>query len=177
MFRWTCLGVSSLVAVALLWMVNDLRLEIRQSTQTVNENLPLIFERTKRTSETLMVLSEDIRQLRDLSGATDIARDDKMVGFADGVLDAIRDSDGQIGLMPKLIGSNLKDLEPAREWVAGARKEVFWLLVRTKTKEALLEKLCENVYGSDWYIQFEDQAPMRLRDWLDQQSIIDTQEQ
>ncbi len=168
MFRWSCLGLAALVSGAMLWMVNDVRLEMKQATQTANENLPLILERTKRSSETLMVLSDDIRQLRNLSGAADVARDQQMTAFADQVLDAIRDSGGQIGLMPKLIGSKLKDLQPAEEWVAGARKEALWLLVRTKTKDEMLEKLCKNIYGSDWYIQMKDAEPEKLSDWINQ---------
>ncbi len=166
MFRWSCLGLAALVSGAMLWMVNDVRLEMKQAAQTANENLPLILERTKRSSETLMVLSDDIRQLRNLSGAADVARDKQMTVFADQVLDAIRDSDAQIGLMPKLIGSKLKELQPAEEWVAGARKEALWLLVRTKTKSDMLEKLCKNIYGSDWYIQMEGAEPEKLRDWI-----------
>jgi len=173
MFRWSCLGLAALVAAAMLWMVNDVRLELKRSTQTVNENLPLILERTKRSSETLMVLSDDIRQLRNLSGAADVARDQQMTVFADQVLDAIHDSGGQIGLMPKLIGSKLKDVQPAADWVAGARKEALWLLVRTKTKDALLDKLCKNVYGSDWYIQLEDKEPETLHDWISRTLQLD----
>ena len=70
MFRWVCLGVATIATAILLWMVNDVRTELQHSTRIVNENLPLIFARTQRTTETLVALSDDIRQIRNLTGAT-----------------------------------------------------------------------------------------------------------
>ena len=173
MLRWACLALAAVATAALLWMVNDVRTQLKRSTQTVNENLPLIFAKTQRTTETLVALSEDLKQIRNLAGATDVVRDKRMAAFADGLLDAIRDSGGEIGLKPKLVGKDLKDVQPVGDWVNGARKEALWLLVRSKSKTDLLNKLCTNIYGSDWYIRFEGKEAVRLADWIATQGKFD----
>ncbi len=173
MFRWVCLSLATIAAAGLLWMVNDVRTELKRSTQTVNENLPLIFARTQRTTETLVALSEDLKQIRNLTGAADVVRDKRMTAFADHVLDAIRDSGGEIGLKPKLIGTNLKDVQPVGDWVNGARKEALWLLVRAKTKAEFVEKLSKNIYGSDWYIRVGEKEAVKLADWIADQKGLD----
>ncbi|HPF38236.1 MAG TPA: hypothetical protein P5081_13390 [Phycisphaerae bacterium] len=174
MFRWVCLGVATIATAILLWMVNDVRTELKRSTGIVNENLPLIFARTQRTTETLVALSDDIRQIRNLTGATDVVRDKRMAAFADHVLDTIRDSGGEIGLKPRLIGHKLKEVQPVGEWVAGARKEAIWLLVRSRSRAELVDKLCRNIYGSDWYIQFDGKDAVTLAEWLSKQPGLDT---
>src|SRR5438132_550301 len=123
MFKWIALAVGTLFLAVLAWMVNDARLEIRRSvqllddtTRTVQENLPAIVDRTRKTadtvaehlpeimakarktSDTLAELAEDIRQLKELAGATSTARDQNLVAYADGVLKAVESSGGTIGL-------------------------------------------------------------------------------
>lgn len=173
MFRWACLALATIATAGLLWMVNDVRTQLKRSTQTVNENLPLIFAKTQRTTETLAALSEDLKQIRNLTGATDVVRDKRMAAFADSLLDAIRDSGGEIGLKPKLIGTNLKDVQSVGDWVNGARKEALWLLVRSRSRAELVGKLCTNIYGSDWYIRFEDKDAVKLADWIATQEQFD----
>jgi hypothetical protein len=90
-----------------------------------------------------------------------------MTAFADQVLDLVRDSGGTIGLKKKVFGSGLKNAEPAAEWVAGARKEALWLLVRAKTKARFLEMLCDTFYGSPWHIQIGEAEPVPLCEWIE----------
>src|SRR5262245_46442243 len=59
-FKWACLVVAVVFLCALLWMLNDIRLHVRQAAevvqstgQTVNQHLPTIVERTRGTTETL----------------------------------------------------------------------------------------------------------------------------
>src|SRR5689334_21744739 len=91
MFKWICLLVIVVFLSVLVWMVNDLRLQVRQSlgsvdsaAHTVNDNLPSIVERTRKTADTLgdqlpeiveriqkttevvAELSEDINQIKEL---------------------------------------------------------------------------------------------------------------
>lgn len=191
MFKWTCLTVAVIFLSLLLWLVNDVRLQIRRTSQvvlttgqTVNEHLPVIVEKTRTTtdtvaehlpeivekaqksSETLADLSEDIRQLKELAGVSNSTRDNSLVVYADSVLDCIEASGGTIGLKKTLGGSGLKSTSPAKEWTVSARKEALFLTVVAKSKKELLKRLTENKFGSYWYIQLEDKSPLPLVEWL-----------
>ena len=74
MFKWSCLGVATVFLVAVLWILNDIRLQVRESGTRIRtaggsleENLPAIVEKTRQTTETL---SQNLPQV--------IARVDKM---------------------------------------------------------------------------------------------------
>src|SRR5688500_5378531 len=153
MVKWIYLGLAVAFCAALLLMLNDLRLQVRRGAETVNSQLPEILDKTRKTADTMAVLSDDIRQLRDLAGAPDGVRDATLAAYADDLLDAVEASGATIGLKPKLIGTELKETLPAREWVADARKEALWLTFRASSREEFLDRLCKNKFGSDWYIQ------------------------
>jgi hypothetical protein len=166
MTRWLYPTLATVVSLALLLMLNDLRLQARRSTQTINQKLPEILDKTRKSADTLAALSEDVKKLRTLAGATDAARDATLVDFATHILDRVEQVDGVIGLKPKLIGDALKETLPAREWVVDARKEALLLVFRAHSKDELLDRLCKNKYGSDWYIQPKDAPALTLRDWI-----------
>jgi hypothetical protein len=166
MTKWFYPALAVLVSAAILWMLNDLRVQARRSTETVNAKLPEILDKTRLTADTLADLSRDVKKLRTLAGATDTVRDPALVDFATVVLNKIEASDATIGLMPKLIGHELKDTLPTREWVVDARKEAVWLVFLAHSRQDLLERLCRNKYGSDWYIQFKGAAPVPLAQWV-----------
>ncbi|MDB5392122.1 MAG: hypothetical protein JWM11_7768 [Planctomycetaceae bacterium] len=191
MFKWICLVTAIIFLGAVGWMINDVRQEIRRSIQEVHEtgltineqlppvvdkirnsadviseSLPEVVERIKKSTETLAELAEDIRQLKELVGVSNTARDKSLVAYADSVLDTIDASKGSIGLKKTFGGSGLKNVLPAREWVVGARKEALFLTVVAKSKQELLTRLVENKFGSHWYIQLENQNPVDLIDWL-----------
>src|SRR6516162_10894292 len=165
MFKWTCLAVAVVFLAVLGWLVNDFRLEIRRSGQmvqaagqTINEHLPAIVDKTKRstdtlaehlpeivektraTTETLAELAEDIRQLKELAGVTTSVRDKNLVAYATSVLDAIEVSGGTIGVK-KTLGKGLKSPVPAKEWVVGARKEALFLTVLASSKKDFVTRL------------------------------------
>lgn len=190
MFKWACLTVVAIFLAATGWMINDVRLEVRRSTQvlhttgqTVNEQLPTvvdkvrstadviseklpeIVERIGKSTETLAELSEDIRQLKELAGVSNAARDKTLVAYADSVLDMIDSANGTIGLK-KTFGSGLKSTLPVKEWVVAARKEALYLTVVSKSKKELVTRLAENKFGSSWYILLEGKEPVALFDWL-----------
>lgn len=167
MFKWACLVLAVLAGLGLGWVINDLRIELKQTSQTVNKHLPEILANVKKSTETLAVLSEDIKQLRDLAGvASGAPRDRTLVTYADSILDFLESTKAQIGLEKKVLGSGLKSVMPVGEWVVDARKEALWLTFRVKSHSELLERLCENKFGSSWFIQFEDKEPVPLIDWL-----------
>jgi hypothetical protein len=190
MFKWSCLAVAVVFLAVLAWLVNDLRLEIRRSAQvartageTINENLPAIVDKTKKstdtlaehlpeivektraTTETLAELAEDIRQLKELAGVTTSVRDKNLVAYATSVLDAIEVSGGTIGVK-KTLGKGLKSPVPAKEWVVGARKEALFLTVLASSKKDFVTRLTRNKFHFLWYIQLADSEPVTLADWL-----------
>ena len=152
MFKWSCLAAAVLSLVGMGWIVNDLRLEAKKAAVLMNENLPRILENTKKSTETLAALSQDMKNLRDLAGVRGGHTDRSFVTFADEILDALEKSGGQVGLMPKLFGKELKETVDVKEWVVGARKEALWLSFRVRSRRELWEKISHNMYGSAWYL-------------------------
>lgn len=191
MFKWACLAVATLFLSLLTWLINDVRLQIRQTSQTVlttgqtvnehlptivdrtrkttdtvAENLPEIVEKTRKSTETLAELSEDIRQMKELAGVANTARDKNLVAYADSVLDRIEASGGTIGLKKTLGGNGLKSAVPAREWVVAARKEALVLTALARSKKELVSRLAVNKFGSPWQFQEPGKEPLPLIDWL-----------
>jgi hypothetical protein len=191
MFKWACLGVAVVFLAVLTWLLNDLRQEIHQSAaivqtagQTINEHLPAIVDKTRKTTdtlaeqlpeivektrtstETLAELAEDIRQLKELAGVSTQARDKSLVAYANSVLDSIEASGGTIGLKKAFGAKGLKNPVPAREWVVGARKEAVLLTILANSKVEFATRLTRNKFHSAWYIQMGEQEPVPLLDWL-----------
>ena len=65
----------------MLWMVNDVRVHIRKSVDTVNRDLPQILDKTRDSAETMSLLSQDIKQLRELVVGDQTTRDENVVAF------------------------------------------------------------------------------------------------
>lgn len=167
MVKWLSFGLAAVAVAVLLLMLNDLRVQVRRSAVTVNRNLPEILEKTRTSADTLAQVSNDIRQLRDLAGvAPEGAQDDRLVAYADAVLDLIENSGGTVGTKA-LIGDGLRDPAPAKEWAAGARKEAVWLTFRAKSRQELLTRLCETKFGSAWHMQPPGGGePVPLEQWV-----------
>ena len=122
MFRWACFGLAAVAAAILLWMLNDLRLEVKRTNAIVAEHLPAVLANVKQGTETLAHLSKDIEGMRDLAGIAGGPRDRSLVVYADSVLDFLDQQKGQIGL-EKLVGKGLKDIVAVQDWSpARARK-------------------------------------------------------
>ena len=208
MFRWVCLGVAVAFLASVLWMLNDIRVQVRLSGERIRtaggsleENLPAIVEKTRQTTETLSQnlpqviarvdkmtltlsenlpdlvdragkasevvaeLAEDIRQLKELAGVTSSVRDKSLVAYANSLLAAVESSGGTIGVK-KTLSKGLKNTRPAAEWVVGARKEALILTILVKSKKEMLTRLGKTKLGANWMIEFPDQEPMSLIDWL-----------
>ena len=164
--KWLYFGLAVVATAAVLFLLNDLRLQARSATVTVNDKLPRILDKTERTAETMAALSADVRDLRELAGLPQAGgRDATLVRYADRVLDRVAATGGQVGTKP-LIGKGLKDPQPAAEWVAGARKEAVWLTFRATSRHELVERLAETKFGSAWLIQLPGGDPVPLRDWI-----------
>ena len=161
--------VALLVALLFAWLINDVRLQLRHTSATINEKLPSILEKTERSATALAELSADVSQLRDLAGATG-PRDATLAAYADAILDRLEQSNLQIGTRAKLSGK-LDDAQPAKEWTAAARKEALWLTFRAKSRTELLKRLTETKFGSEWHVQptSGDIKMSTLREWIEAQ--------
>jgi hypothetical protein len=159
-FRWVALAVATAAIGVVIWMLNDVRTELKTTNALVNEHLPAILTNAKQVGETMAKLSKDIDAMRDLAGIG-APRDKSLAVYADSVLDFVEKQPGKIGL-EKVIGKELKDLVPVAEWAAGARKEALWLTFRANSKGELLERLGKNKWGSPWMYAPPSGPPMTL---------------
>ena len=163
-FKWSCFGLAVIAVAAMLWILNDLRGEVKRTNEAVNQHLPEILANAKTATETMARLSKDIEALRDLAGLT-APTDRSLALYADGVLDFLEAQPGQIGLEKK-IGSGLKDLVPVADWVRDARREALWLTFRASSKTELLDRLGKNKFGSKWYYAPPAGEPVPLIDFV-----------
>lgn len=148
MFKWACLGIAVVAAAIVIWMLNDMRVQVKHTNESINERLPKILDNVEKGTATLAQVSKDIDALRDLAGLGG-TKERSLVTYADSVLDFLEKQPGQIGL-EKVLGKGIKDGLPAAEWVAGARKEGLWLSFRAGSKRELLDRLGKNKFGSPW---------------------------
>jgi hypothetical protein len=190
MFKWACLAVAVVFLSGVLWLLNDIRVQVRQSArtiddagQTVNAELPLIVQRTRstseivskslpevvkridRTTEVVAELAEDIRQLKELAGLKAVPRDKNVVAYAESVLQKIAASGGQIGTK-KTVGKGLKNPRPAAEWVEAERREAALMAILGRSRKQMLQAIVTTKLGFHWYIELPGQKPVRLLDWL-----------
>lgn len=191
MFKWSCLAVAAGFLSLLAWMINDVRLDIRRTAemiqvtgQTVNEHLPTIVDKSKKTADilaehlpnivdktrttvdTISELTGDIHQIRELLVGAHAPRDTNLVAYAHSVLKAIEASEGKIGLKKLPPGKGLKNTLPAKEWVASARLEATFLTATATSKKELVTRLSSNKFGLRWYIEIGDNEMITLLDWL-----------
>lgn len=163
-FKWVALALAAVATGVVLWMLNDVRREMKQTNALVAEHLPQIMANMKQVTETMAHLSKDIESMRDLAGLG-APRDRSLATYADALLDLLdRQTGAQIGL-EKLVGKELKDLVPVQEWVASARKEALWLTFRAKSKTDMLDRLAKNKFGSDWMFAPASGPPVKLVDF------------
>lgn len=164
-FRWICLAVAVIAVGFFGWAVNDLRLEIKETSRKLNEDLPRILANTKKSSETLAKLAEDVKNVRNLAVGSGKSKDNSIIIYADDLLSLIEKQDAVIAV-EKVIGKKLKDPKPAKDWVVGKRREALFLSFRVRSKREMVEQLCKTLTRRKWLIKFKDEKPKPLLEWL-----------
>jgi hypothetical protein len=159
-FKWVALGLATIATAIVIWMINDVRHEVKQTNELVNQHLPPILANAKQATETMARLSKDIEAMRDLAGLGG-PKDRSLAVYADELLDLLDKQTGKIGL-EKVIGKELKELVPVQEWVTGARKEALVLTFRAKSKADMLDRLAKNKFGSHWMLAPANGPPIKL---------------
>jgi hypothetical protein len=174
-FKWTALAIGTVFLVALTWMVNDMRLQVRETTiivkktgDTLNDRLPDILNRTLVVAETVSELAMDVRNLKSAISKVPLVRaDEDLAAYAASVLEAVEKSGAMIGQKASS-GTGLKKPVPAREWAGGTSRQPALLARLARSKREVAQKLSNNVLGHPWYMQFGDKDSERvpLLEWL-----------
>src|SRR5215208_6759156 len=133
------------VGAFVCWTLHDLKTDlkhttagVRETNALVKEKLPPILDNSKRASDSLVKVTDDIAAIRNL--ISPVVSDGggrggpvAMAKFADRVLLSLQSQD----VMVHSKGSGPKK---AAEWVKGERKEALYLAFSVNTKRELLDK-------------------------------------
>lgn len=148
---WLALGAS--VGGFVCWTLHDLKTDVknttagvRESNAIVKEKLPPILDNSKRASDSLVKVTDDIAAIRNLispvigdgggkGGPVALAK------FADRVLLSIQSQN-------VMIHSKGSGPKKSVEWVQGERKEALYLAFSANTKREMLEKMCHRLRQS-----------------------------
>jgi hypothetical protein len=166
---WLALGAS--VGAFACWMLHDLKTDlknttagVRETNALVKEKLPPILDNSKRASDSLVKVTDDIAAIRNLispvvgdgggkGGPVAMAR------FADKVLLSIQAQD-------VMIHSKGSGPKKAAEWARGERKEALYLAFSVNTKRELLDKMCQTAFGNPWMVSPDGKGGEPIRAWL-----------
>jgi hypothetical protein len=169
LFRWSCFGLAAIALGTLLWMLNDVRVEVKRTSVTVNEHLPHVLANLKTSTDAIAKLADDFKNLRNLAGiggAGATARDGSLVAYADSMLDFLEAQKGAKVGLDKVIGPGLKDVEPIDDWLRGARKEALLLTFLVKSKKDILDRLGKNKFGSKFFFIPPAGEPVPMIDFV-----------
>ncbi len=191
MFKWACLLVATAFLGFVAWVLNDVRLEVRRTSnnlnatsESINENLPPILEKTRKAtdalgddipqivtrtrdvSETVGELAADLRKMKTAMARLKTERDPDLTDYADSILDFVGQTDALVGAKPLVsLGSALQNPVPAKAWAASARNEAVLATIINKSKLGVLTSMTSNAVGQPWYVQFGNRRELML-DWL-----------
>ena len=166
---WLALGVA--VGGFACWALYDLRADVRRTTAgvretnaLVKEKLPPILENSRRASEALVKLTDDIGAIRTL--VSPLAGDGGGKGgpvaqakFAERVLSLVQAGDVVVhskGAAPR----------KAADWAKGERKEVLYLAFSANSKRELFDKMCTTAFGNPWLVSADGKGGEPMRAWL-----------
>lgn len=166
---WLALGVS--VGGFVCWTLHDLKTDLKRTTEgvretnaLVKEKLPPILDNSKRASDSLVKVTDDISAIRNL--ISPVVGDGGGKGspvalakFADRVLLSIQSQD-------VMIHSKGSGPKKAAEWVRGERKEALYLAFSVNSKRELLDKMCHTVFGNPWMVSADGKGGEPLKTWL-----------
>ena len=188
-FKWACFGLASVFAVAVLWLLYDLKsdltrslettqatvAEANQAVATVNVKLPQIIDEVTKGTETLSELAEDVDLIKRVAGVPneDTGRGIRSLAeYADEIQQVLaQQTEGQEAMILKeeIFGSDLAEYSSAEEFLIGLHKEMItFVLPVAKSKQEILYRAC---YSSPprrvpFYIQLGDSEPVTLEAFI-----------
>jgi hypothetical protein len=170
-WRAAWLGLGTAVGVFACWTLHDLKTDVKNTTAgvretnaMVKEKLPPILDNSKRASDALVKVTDDIAAIRNL--ISPLAGDGGGKGgpvalakFADKVLLSIQSQD-------VMIHSKGSGPKKAAEWAKGERKEALYLAFSVNSKRELLDKMCQTAFGNSWMVSADGKGGEPMRAWL-----------
>jgi hypothetical protein len=140
----------------------------RNATDALGEDIPAIVTRTRDVSETVSELAADLRKMKTALAHVKAERDPELVAYADSLLDFVGRTEAQVGARPLIgLGSGLQNPVPAKAWAASARNEATLATIIHRSKLAVLTAMTSNALGQPWFMQFGNKRVLML-DWLKQ---------
>jgi hypothetical protein len=135
---------------------------IRDSNDMIKDKMPAILDNTKKATDSLVSLTNDVNVLRNLVAPSGPSNGDdgtvSLAKFANSVLDTIGTSDLTI--------TSFLHTKPAKQWAEDERKEALVAAFTVKNKKEMLDKICSTIYGGAWQATAKDGTKMSLLEWL-----------
>lgn len=137
--------------------------QIRESNEMVKEKLPPILDNSKKATDALVRMTDDVNTLRNLISPSEPGKEGDnaavfLAKYAGTVLDRIEKHD--VIISSKLVS------KPAKQWVADERKECLVLAFRVNSKKEMVEKICCTVFGNPWQVTTKSGEKMVMLDWV-----------
>jgi hypothetical protein len=173
MFKWIALCAGCAFLAALTLMVNDMRLQVRQTSSVITETVSELRDDVRAVRQTVGNIKQTVGNIKQtvsnikqtVAKIPLVRANEDLAAYANSVLSAIEQSGAQIGVKAAL-GKGLKKPVPAKEWVVGARREAALLTRVSRSKMDVLAKLATNLFGSPWLMEFEGGERVPMLDWL-----------
>ncbi len=189
MFKWTCLSAAILFGIVILWLVYDLKRDVTASIDTanvtvaeandvmatVNAKLPEIISEVKKGTETLSDLAEDVELIKSVAGIRNDQKDRGLRGlanYANEIQKVLAESTAEkeaMILIEKIIGTDLKEVETAEEFLVGLSREMIAIILPiARSKQEILYRTCYSMppRRKPYYIQFSDAEPISLEAFI-----------
>lgn len=165
---WLVLGVA--VGGFACWALYDLRADVKRTTAgvretnaMVKEKLPPILENSRRASEALVKLTDDIGAIRTLvsplAGEGGKAGPVAQAKFAEKLLSLVQ-------AQAVMVHSKGASPRTAADWARGERKEVLYLAFSAGSKREVFDKVCATAFGNPWMVSAEGKGGEPMRAWL-----------
>lgn len=149
-------------------VLSGIRTDIQQATSTANENMSLTLDAFKLSLERMKT---ELSNLKDLSGIKKLEQSQNRLEFAHKILDLIQIQEATIGT-DGWFGSEIDKPIDAKKWAASARNEARLISYKTRDLNELVWALSTTITKQDWLIQFGEEKPTPLYEWLNSQEIV-----
>jgi hypothetical protein len=141
--------------------------QTEQAVASVNTQLPQVLVHTETAADNLADLSDSFTQYKGLMGVVHGGSQNKsMLSYGTSLLDLIQGQPATIGVKKAGPNPGLKQPVPARQWASASRKHVNFLSLIATNKAEMLHALARTHSARALHIQFADQAPRLLADWI-----------
>ena len=141
--------------------------QTEKAVDAVNQQLPPLLANADTAVVNLAELSSNLRQYKGLMGVVHNGKQNKdLFSYGASILSLLGEQNAVIGVKKPGPKKVLEHPVPAKQWAAAAQPDVHFLSLIAKSKEDVLHGLARTGSAAPWQIQFADQAPRLLADWI-----------